>query len=144
MPASRHWVWTCGLRTARTGGRLDLAVLLDARVYLFEFKVAERASEGAALAQLLDRRYADKYRGLNAPIHLIGVEFSQATRGSHRLRRGGRLIRVHAASSRRAIPGASPVSVPTGLHHGLLDGVGWYSSTRRLDIQCAIFQRFRR
>ena len=61
-------------------GRLDLAVLLDAQVYLFEFKVAERASEGAALAQLLDRRYADKYRGLDAPIHLIGVEFSQATR----------------------------------------------------------------
>ena len=61
-------------------GRLDLAVLLDAQVYLFEFKVAERASEGAALAQLLDRRYADKYRGLDTPIHLIGVEFSQATR----------------------------------------------------------------
>ena len=61
-------------------GRLDLAVLLDAQVYLFEFKVAERASEGAALAQLLARRYAEKYRGLDVPIHLIGVEFSQATR----------------------------------------------------------------
>ena len=61
-------------------GRLDLAVLLDARVYLFEFKVAERASEGSALAELLDRRYADKYRDTNASIHLIGVEFSQATR----------------------------------------------------------------
>ena len=61
-------------------GRLDLAVRVDARVYLFELKVAERASAGAALAQLLDRRYADKYRGLETPIHLIGVEFSQTTR----------------------------------------------------------------
>ena len=42
---------------------------------------------------------------------------------SHRLRRGGRLIRVQAASSRRAIPAASPISVPAGLHHGVPDGV---------------------
>ena len=62
-------------------GRLDLAVAFNDQMYLFEFKVVERAAAGAALAQLRDRRYAEKYRGLGAPIHLIGVEFSQATRG---------------------------------------------------------------
>ena len=61
-------------------GRLDLALPLDGRVYLFEFKVVERASAGAALGQLRTRGYADKYRGRGEPIHLIGVEFSQATR----------------------------------------------------------------
>ena len=62
-------------------GRLDLAVAFNDQMYLFEFKVVERAAAGAALAQLRDKRYAEKYRGLGAPIHLIGVEFSQATRG---------------------------------------------------------------
>ena len=61
-------------------GRLDLAMLCNGRVYLFEFKVAERASEGAALAQLRARGYAEKYRGRSEPIHLIGVEFSEETR----------------------------------------------------------------
>ena len=61
-------------------GRLDLAVAFNDQMYLFEFKVMERAAAGAALAQLRDKRYAEKYRGLGAPIHQIGVEFSQATR----------------------------------------------------------------
>ena len=61
-------------------GRLDMAVLFNGHVYLFEFKVVEMASAGAALAQLQERRYADKYRGLGQPIHLIGVEFSKDER----------------------------------------------------------------
>ena len=35
---------------------------------------------GAAMAQLKARDYADKYRHLGQPIHLVGVEFSQETR----------------------------------------------------------------
>ena len=62
-------------------GRLDLAVAFNDQMYLFEFKVVERAAAGAALTQLRGKRYAEKYRGPVAPIHLIGVEFSQATRG---------------------------------------------------------------
>ena len=61
-------------------GRLDMAVLFNGCVYLFEFKVVELASAGAALAQLQERRYADKYRGLGQPIYLIGVEFSKDER----------------------------------------------------------------
>ena len=36
--------------------------------------------EGAALAQLRARGYADKYRASGEPIHLIGVEFSREAR----------------------------------------------------------------
>ena len=61
-------------------GRLDMAVRTAGHVYLFEFKVAEMAPPGSALAQLQERRYADKYRATGEPIHLIGVEFSRTTR----------------------------------------------------------------
>ena len=61
-------------------GRLDMAVRTGGHVYLFEFKVAEMAPPGSALAQLRERGYADKYRGGGEPIHLIGVEFSRETR----------------------------------------------------------------
>ena len=61
-------------------GRLDMAVRAAGRVYLFEFKVAERAGQGAAMAQLRARGYADKYRRLGEPVHLVGVEFSAKTR----------------------------------------------------------------
>ena len=61
-------------------GRLDMAVLFNSTVYLFEFKVVELSSAGAALAQLQERGYADKYRGVEQPIYLIGVEFSKDER----------------------------------------------------------------
>ena len=57
-------------------GRLDMAVCFNRNVYLFELKVVERAGEGAAMAQLRERRYADKYRARGEPIHLVAVEFS--------------------------------------------------------------------
>ena len=61
-------------------GRLDMAVLFNDHVYLFEFKVVEMASAGAALAQLQERRYADKYHALGQPIYLIALEFSKDER----------------------------------------------------------------
>ena len=61
-------------------GRLDMAVEFNGNVYLFEFKVVERASEGAAIRQLKERDYAAKYRGRGEAIFLIGVEFSRKTR----------------------------------------------------------------
>ncbi len=61
-------------------GRLDMAVLFNGCVYLFEFKVVELSSSGGALAQLQARGYAAAYRGLGQPIYLIGVEFSKEER----------------------------------------------------------------
>ena len=61
-------------------GRVDMAVRFNNQVYLFEFKVVELTPGGAAMAQLKARDYADKYRHLGQPIHLVGVEFSQETR----------------------------------------------------------------
>ena len=63
-----------------SAGRVDFAVRFNANVYLFEFEVRERAPEGAAMGQLRERGYADKYRGLGQPIHLVAVEFSEETR----------------------------------------------------------------
>ncbi len=61
-------------------GRIDMAVLFNGNVYLFEFKVVELVPEGKALQQLRDRAYADKYRARGEPIYLIGVEFSKDRR----------------------------------------------------------------
>ena len=65
---------------ATSRGRLDMAVRLENSAYLFEFKVAERSEQGAALAQLQARRYADKYRAPGRMVHLIGVEISAEAR----------------------------------------------------------------
>lgn len=61
-------------------GRIDMTVLFNQHVYIFEFKVVQLAPEGGALAQIKQRGYADKYRARHEPIHLIGVEFSKETR----------------------------------------------------------------
>ena len=80
---------------ATSRGRIDMAVVAGDKAYLFEFKVAEQTAhsarpgsasgnpspaDGAALAQLKARRYADKYRGPDRAVHLIGVEISADTR----------------------------------------------------------------
>ena len=57
-----------------------MAVRAAGRVYLFEFKVVERAGPGAATAQLRERGYADKYRRLGEPVRLVALEFSEVTR----------------------------------------------------------------
>ena len=65
-------------------GRADMALRYDGCVYLFEFKTVGRVPEaseaGGALAQIREKGYADKYRHLGEPIHLIGVEFSREER----------------------------------------------------------------
>ena len=61
-------------------GRADMAFRFNGHVYLFEFKTVGKEPEGAAMAQLRKKGYADKYRHLGEPIHLIGVEFSREER----------------------------------------------------------------
>ena len=65
---------------AHNHGRIDLTLRFNRRVWLFEFKVVELAPAGAALDQRKARGYADKYRALGQPIHLIGIEFSRVQR----------------------------------------------------------------
>ena len=79
---------------ATSRGRLDMAVVLGDKAFLFEFKVAEQTAgsspsgssignpgnDSAALAQLKARRYADKYRAPGRTVHLIGVEIGAETR----------------------------------------------------------------
>ena len=61
-------------------GRLDMAVLFNDQIYLFELKTVEKEPEGTAMAQIEEKGYADKYRRLGQPIHLVGVEFSREER----------------------------------------------------------------
>ncbi|MBV5298490.1 MAG: ATP-binding protein [Rhodoferax sp.] len=61
-------------------GRIDMTVLFNGQVFLFEFKVVELEPKGHALQQIKAQGYADKYKARGEPIHLIGVEFSKASR----------------------------------------------------------------
>jgi hypothetical protein len=49
-------------------------------VYLFEFKVVEQVPEDRALAQLVAKGYAEKYREPGVSIVLVGIEFSRESR----------------------------------------------------------------
>ena len=68
------------LEDATNQGRIDMTVLFNGHVYIFEFKVVNTNATGSALQQIKDRGYADKYRARGEPIHLIGVEFSKDSR----------------------------------------------------------------
>ena len=68
------------LEDATNHGRIDMTVLFNGHVFIFEFKVVGTNPEGHALQQIKDRGYADKYRARGEPIHLIGVEFSKDSR----------------------------------------------------------------
>ena len=61
-------------------GCIDMTVLFQGHVYLFEFKVVKVRSRGQALKQIKERNYAQKYKNRGEPIHMIGVEFSKASR----------------------------------------------------------------
>jgi hypothetical protein len=64
-------------------GRLDLMLRAGSTVWLFEFKVVDGdAPTGEALAQLIRRDYAAKYRAAPEVEKLlqVGVEFSASRR----------------------------------------------------------------
>ncbi|MEX8519237.1 MAG: ATP-binding protein [Leptothrix sp. (in: b-proteobacteria)] len=61
-------------------GRIDMTVLFQQQVFVFEFKVVEHAAKGEALQQIKAQGYADKYSDRGEPVHLIGVEFSKVAR----------------------------------------------------------------
>ena len=59
-------------------GRSDLVVRHPNAMWVFEFKRQGTAAE--AVAQIERKNYADKYRHLGLPIHLVGVTFNEQTR----------------------------------------------------------------
>ena len=61
-------------------GCIDMTVLFQGHVYLFEFKVVKVRSSGHALELIKERNDAQKYKDMGEPIHLIGVEFSKTSR----------------------------------------------------------------
>ncbi|MCY4151316.1 MAG: AAA family ATPase [Aestuariivita sp.] len=66
-------------------GRSDFVVLTGRQVFLFEFKMVGSVAETeatleAALAQMRNQGYAEKYRDRKEPIHLIAVACGRAER----------------------------------------------------------------
>ncbi len=55
-------------------GRIDAVVHTPTDIYLLEFKLDESAE--AALIQIHERKYYEKYTHLNKQIHLLGIGFS--------------------------------------------------------------------
>ena len=74
----------CGLdvtvEDSTSAGRMDMTVRTPQRIWLFEFKTTRTASPGAAMRQLRDRSYADKYRAYGLPVLPVGIEFDTETR----------------------------------------------------------------
>ncbi len=59
-------------------GRIDAVVQTDEIIYLLEFKLDESAE--AALKQIRDKAYGDKYKGLAKKITALGINFSSQTK----------------------------------------------------------------
>jgi len=89
---SRHEAWYAGLlhmcfraigvdvrsEECSSHGRADMVVLTGGQVFVLEFKMVETAKNTgatleAALAQIRDRGYAEKYMDRKEPIHLVAI-----------------------------------------------------------------------
>lgn len=63
--------------------QVDMKVMIGGHIYVMEIKVVDgEAVEGnPALAQVLERGYAEKYQGESGKtVHEVGLVFSRATR----------------------------------------------------------------
>ncbi len=68
---------------ASSHGRADMVVLTGGQVFVIEFKMAEGdagTALDAALAQMRERGYADRWRNHGAPVHLLGVACGREAR----------------------------------------------------------------
>ena len=62
-------------------GQVDMTVIFEEKVYVFEFKVLELTDANSALAQIKERKYYEKYiSSANKEIYLVGVTFSKDNR----------------------------------------------------------------
>lgn len=62
-------------------GRIDLVLNLEKTIFLFEFKF--NSSAKAALKQIREKRYYERYTNKNKPIILVGLSFKQADKIIH-------------------------------------------------------------
>jgi len=60
-------------------GRIDLTVKIEDKIYIIEFKLADK-STGNALEQIKEKRYFEKYLDEKKSIYLIGIEFGKKER----------------------------------------------------------------
>lgn len=61
-------------------GRIDLTVIAEDKVFIFEFKVIDgEDGDGSALQQIKRQRYADKYTD-GRDLYRVGIEFSKQQR----------------------------------------------------------------
>ncbi len=69
-------------------GQIDLTVILEDKVYVFEFKVIELTEAGSALEKIKEKKYYEKFihelgampHGKKRKVVLVGVEFSKEDR----------------------------------------------------------------
>jgi ATP-dependent exoDNAse (exonuclease V) beta subunit len=59
-------------------GRIDLVLEADDNIYLFEFKIDSSAE--AALEQIKNKKYYEKYSNIPKKLFLIGINFDTKTR----------------------------------------------------------------
>ncbi|WP_150469034.1 AAA family ATPase, partial [Cysteiniphilum sp. SYW-8] len=69
------------LEDTTSQGRIDMSIHMpQKKVILFEFKVADgKDLSPEALAQIIEKNYAQKFVHLNLPIYQIGVSFDRTT-----------------------------------------------------------------
>lgn len=100
---------------ATSHGRADMVVLTGGRVFVLEFKMADGNNDtetalDAAMAQMRDRGYAEKYRGRGEPVHLAGVAWGREARNILQIRAESYpVLPGHSAS-----PARSPAPAPPG------------------------------
>ena len=67
-------------------GRIDMTVTFQDHIYIFEFKVLPNSTSqtGQAMAQIIDRNYAEKYRAKANAIYQTGIEvYAEARQIQH-------------------------------------------------------------
>ncbi len=65
---------------ATSKGRIDLVANLPSNTYLFEFKVINDGNQAGAIKQIIEKDYAQQFRGAGKDVYLVGVEYSKERR----------------------------------------------------------------
>ncbi|WP_100550812.1 ATP-binding protein [Caedibacter taeniospiralis] len=61
-------------------GKIDLTLIMSDKVLIIEFKLKKHGDAKAAIEQIKEKNYAQKYRNSNKPIYLVGISFDPKER----------------------------------------------------------------